>query len=113
MPIYEYRCNHCHCKFSQLLLKPAQAATMTCIYCEASQVTRLMSSFAIHRSTASRLADVDLRRSASDDFYADSRNIGLRARQQFQQRGLQPPAQFEEVVEKARSGKFLQETQDT
>ncbi len=110
MPIYEYRCKQCHRKFSQLVLNSTEATAVTCVYCEASTVTKLISTIAVHRSAASRLADVDLRQPASDDFYADHRNIGLRAQQQFQQRGLQPPAQFEEVVEKARSSKFLQET---
>jgi putative FmdB family regulatory protein len=109
MPIYEYRCNQCHSQFSQLVLNTTKVATTTCVYCAASDVTKLISTIAVHRSAAARLADVDQRHPASDDFYADRRNIGLRAQQQFQRRGIQPPAQFEEVVEKARSGKFLQE----
>ncbi len=109
MPIYEYRCKDCSRTFSQLILNTTQATVVTCAYCEGQQVTKLISNIAVHRSAAARLADVDLSRPASDDFYADSRNIGLRAKRQLQQHGLQPPAQFEEVVEKARSGKFLKE----
>jgi putative FmdB family regulatory protein len=110
MPIYEYRCNQCHRKFSQLVLEPASATSVTCSHCDSRRVTKLISTVAVHRSEASRLATLDRGSHRDDDFYKDRQNIGLWAKKQMQRRGIQPSSQFEEVVEKARSGKFLEES---
>lgn len=107
MPIYEYRCNQCQRKFSQLVLNTSGAAEVTCHYCDSRSVTKLISAVAVHRSEASRLAGLELGERRGDDFYKDRQNIGLWAKKQMQQRGIKPSSQFEEIVEKARSGQFL------
>ena len=109
MPIYEYRCNQCQRKFSQLILNSTDLAALACSYCECKNVTKLISAIAVHRSDAARLADIDLRRPQADTFYQDRRNVGLWAQKQMQQSGIRPSRQFEEVVEKARTGKFLED----
>jgi putative FmdB family regulatory protein len=45
MPIYEYRCTHCHQSFSLLQRVGASAADTSCPHC-GGQVSRLHSSFA-------------------------------------------------------------------
>ena len=107
MPIYEYRCKQCRKKFSQLHLSASETAIVVCSHCASEHVTKLISTIALHRSEASRLADLDLSRPQGDDFYCDRQNIGLRAKKQLQQQGIQPGAQFEEAIETARTGKFL------
>ena len=109
MPIYEYRCNRCQRKFSRLVRDTAGAAVVTCRHCDSRNVTRLISTVAVHRTEASRLAGFDLSQRRGDDFYKDRQNIGLWAKKQMQQRGIKPSSQFEEIVEKARTGKFLEE----
>ena len=72
-------------------------------------VAKLISTVAVHRTEASRLAGLDLGQRRGDDFYKDRQNVGLWAKKQMQQRGIKPSSQFEEIVEKARTGKFLEE----
>ena len=109
MPIYEYQCNGCQRKFSRLVLNTTGRAEVTCHHCDSHSVTKLISTVAVHRSDASRLAGLDLSKRRGDDFYKDRQNIGLWAKKQMQQRGIKPSSQFEEIVEKARTGKFLEE----
>ncbi|GIX48185.1 MAG: FmdB family transcriptional regulator [Candidatus Tectimicrobiota bacterium] len=109
MPIYEYRCLACGHITSQLVLKPAEAAQPVCKACASPQVQRLLSRFAYHRSEASRLAEFDTRATYGPDFYKDSRNVGLWAKKRAQELGVDLGPQFEETVEKARTGKILDE----
>jgi hypothetical protein len=69
-----------------------------------------MSGFAYHRSEASRLAAFDPSESRRPDYYKDSRNVGLWARKRAQQLGVDLGSRFEETVERARTGKILDQT---
>ncbi|RLC94716.1 MAG: hypothetical protein DRI39_01980 [Chloroflexi bacterium] len=46
MPIYEYRCNNCHCKVSLLVKGFAEAPQAACTRCGSKDLTRLFSTFA-------------------------------------------------------------------
>jgi hypothetical protein len=70
---------------------------------------RVMSRFAHHRSEASRLAAIDPSAPSGSDYYKDSRNVGLWAKKRAQELGVDLGSQFEETVEKARTGKILDE----
>ena len=107
MPIYEYRCDACGRVTSQLVLKPAEETPPACRACTSLYTRRVMSSFSYHRSEASRLAAFDPSASPGPDFYQDSRNVGLWAKKRAQNLGVDLGSQFEETVEKARTGKIL------
>jgi hypothetical protein len=66
-----------------------------------------MSRFAVHKTEGQRLAEFDPASPKDDAFYKDSRNIGLSAKKRLQQFGVDLGSSFEEKVEKARSGKIL------
>jgi hypothetical protein len=68
-----------------------------------------LSRFAYHRSDGDRLSEFDTSKSQGDDFYKDSRNIGLWAKKRARQMGADLGSDFEEVVDKARSGKILED----
>ena len=68
-----------------------------------------MSRFAYHRSEASRLAEFDPKARRDPEFYKDSRNVGLWAKKRARDMGVDLGSQFEETVEKARTGKILDE----
>jgi len=68
---------------------------------------RLLSSFAVVESEASRLANFDTSRPRDESFYRDSRNIGLWAKKRAREMGADLGPKFEETVEKARTGKLL------
>ena len=74
-----------------------------------ARTQRVLSGFAYHRSEASRLAAFDPSVSNHPDFYKDSRNVGLWAKKRAQDMGVDLGPSFDETVEKARSGKILDE----
>jgi hypothetical protein len=70
-------------------------------------LTRLLSRFACHQNEATRLQDFDASAPRDESFYKDSRNVGLWAKKRAKEMGVDLGSQFEETVEKARSGKIL------
>jgi putative FmdB family regulatory protein len=108
MPIYEYHCQACGKDQSLLFLSQREAAARPrCQYCGARRLTRLLSRFAYHQTEAARLNDFDTSTTRDESFYRDSRNVGLWAKKRAKELGTDLGPQFEETVEKARSGKIL------
>ena len=52
MPVYEYRCTQCRHKMSVLVRPPAEAVTPSCERCGEEKLSRLFSTFAVHRSSS-------------------------------------------------------------
>ena len=109
MPIYEYRCNQCRKEFSQLFLNPKEIGEVKCKFCNSSNLTKLLSSFFLHQTEASRLANFNTSKSKEEDFYKDSRNIGLWAKKRISELGVDLGPKMDEIVEKGRTGKILDE----
>jgi len=108
MPIYEYSCQACGKSQSILFLSQKDAATKPrCKYCGARRLKRLLSRVAYHQTEASRLNNLDTSAPHDESFYRDSRNVGLWAKKRAKQMGVDLGSQFEETVEKARSGKII------
>lgn len=107
MPIYEYQCDRCKKEFSYLFLHREDALEVTCKFCASPRVTRLLSSFRVHQTDESRLADLDTSKPRGDDFYRDSRNIGLWAKKRTRELGVDLGPKMDEIIEKGRSGKIL------
>lgn len=109
MPIFEYKCKACQRKFSLLLLKARDLYEENCPYCQAPDIVRLPSCFCVQQSEGSRMANLNLSRPRDSEFYKDNRNIGLWAKKRMSQLGVKPSTQMEEVIERARCGKILDE----
>lgn len=107
MPIYEYQCDRCKREFSYLFLKLKDSNKVTCKFCNSHQITRLLSSFRVHQTEESRLANVDTSRPRGGDFYKDSRNIGLWAKKRTRELGVDLGSKMDEIIEKGRTGKIL------
>ncbi len=108
MPIYEYRCNECNREFSELFLNAKQADKVRCKYCNGRSVSRLISSFSVHQTEESRLANFDASKRQGDDFYKDSRNVGLWAKKRMKELGVDGGPKIDEIVERGRTGKILE-----
>ena len=104
MPIYEYRCEACGRVTSQLVLKSADETPPACGACASLQTRRVMSRFC--RSAWSGARPASCRRWCPSP---GSRNVGLWAKKRAQDLGVDLGSQFEETVEKARTGKILDE----
>lgn len=109
MPIYEYRCNDCGKEFSLLILNSRESARVECAACGSPDISRLMSRFAFHQTEASRIDALDTGKPKDESFYKDSRNIGLSAKKRAKELGVDLGRGFEETVEKARTGKFMED----
>lgn len=108
MPIYEYHCEACGRDQSVLFLSIQEASSSPrCQYCSTRRLTRLLSRFAYHQTEGARLQEFDTSAPRNESFYKDSRNVGLWAKKRAKDLGVDLGSQFEETVEKARSGKIL------
>jgi putative FmdB family regulatory protein len=113
MPIYEFQCEDCRRVTSALILKPREESEILCEHCGSSRLRRILSRFAYHKTEAQRLKEFDTRAPRDDSFYKDSRNIGLWAKKRAQELGADLGPQFDEVVERARTGKILEDYGDS
>ncbi len=109
MPIYEYLCNQCKREFSQLFLNPRDVRRAQCKYCNSEDLTRLISSFSVHQTEESRLANIDTSKPQGEAYYKDSRNIGLWAKKRMKELGVDLGPKMDEIVERGRTGKILEE----
>lgn len=109
MPIYEYECKSCGIKFSQLIMKAGETSAVKCKGCGSADIIRLISRVVVMRAEKSRLADLDTSKPHDESYYHDSRNIGLWAKKRARELGADLGPQFEETLDKARSGKILDE----
>ena len=88
-------------------MNPRKTDEVTCKYCSSDHVTRLLSSFSVHQTEASRLSDFDTSKPQGEDFYKDSRNVGLWAKKRTKELGIDLGPKLDEIVEKGRTGKIL------
>jgi putative FmdB family regulatory protein len=109
MPLYEYRCKRCNKEFSELFLRMSDSRPIQCRFCGSKSVARLLSSFSYHQTEDSRLADFDTSKPRSEGFYKDSRNVGLWTKKRMKQLGVDLGPKMDEIVEKGRTGKILDE----
>ena len=109
MPIYEYECSQCQRMMSFLVLNISEKPDLKCKHCGSEDLNRLLSRFAYHRSEGDRMAEFDTSKPRGEEFYKDSRNVGLWAKKRAQELGADLGSDFDEVVDKARSGKILED----
>jgi len=109
MPIYEYRCNQCEREFSQLFLNSREIRKVKCKFCGSNDLKKLISSFSVHQTEESRLASFDTSKPKGDDFYRDSRNVGLWAKKRMKEVGVDLGPKMDEIVERGRTGKILED----
>lgn len=107
MPIYEYECRACSKQFTVLILKVSEEDGLACPECSGTELLKLISRCAYHMSEGGRLATYDEKKKHGLDFYKDSRNIGLHAQKMANKMGVDLGEQFQNTLERARSGKIL------
>jgi len=55
------------------------------------------------------LSNFDTSKPRGDDFYKDSRNIGLWAKKRMRESGIDLGSKMDEIAERGRTGKILDE----
>ncbi len=106
MPLYEYICRACGRKSTILVRKKDEESGLSCRHCGEGGLRRVLSRFAVHKTEASRLKELDAGQPADDSYYRDDRNIGMRAKKRMQELGVDLGDSFNEKLEKARTGKL-------
>ncbi len=109
MPLFEYECLACHAEFTEIVLPWEKDKVIVCPRCHGREVKKLVSSFSYHQSEQDRLSQIDTRAPRDESYYRDDRNIGLWAKKRAQELGVDLGTKFDEVVEKARTGKIFDE----
>ena len=107
MPIYEYQCESCKKVSSILILNEEEEKDARCAHCHSDQLVRVLSRFAIHKTEAQRMDELDTSTPRDDTYYNDNRNVGLWAKKRAKELGADLGSQFDETVERARTGKIL------
>ncbi|HSR13349.1 MAG TPA: zinc ribbon domain-containing protein [Thermodesulfobacteriota bacterium] len=107
MPIYEYECRGCGAISGFLVLRKEDEEKIACLRCGAKEMSKIISRVTYHRSEDDRLSEYDPGKKQGDEFYKDSRNIGLWAKKRAKELGADLGDKFDEIVENARTGKIL------
>jgi putative FmdB family regulatory protein len=103
MPLYEYECCSCRRQFQSLIMKKGEEKDLICPACGGKDLKKLISRVVYHVSEGARLQAYNPSTSQGDDFYRDSRNIGLNAKKRAQQLGVDLGTGFEDKLEKLRT----------
>ncbi len=113
MPIYEFHCNYCQQKITLLAKSINQPLSPTCPTCGSQDITRLISSFAYHKSETTRQEEAgEPPRFPSLDYYKDPRNIGRWAEKRLSELGIEMPSKAREMMEAAREGELPEPLKD-
>lgn len=109
MPIYDFRCGDCGKRTSLFIRTVSTPYAAVCGVCRSENVTRVVSTFAIHRTEADRMADFGAGEPGSE-YYSDPRNIGLSTKKRLQEMGATDMVpQLDEIIERGRSGDLLKD----
>ena len=107
MPLYEFRCRNCHATFSILVKSLAEPFTARCSACGSSDIVRVVSRFAYHKSTATIWEESgEPQFSPSPDYYKDPRNIGRWTEKKFREMGMEVPPEIKDDIHAARDGEL-------
>ena len=112
MPIYEFRCQECQQK-SSFLVRGSSPGALRCPACGSAHLTRIISSFAYHKSEQTRLEEAgEPPMSPTLDYYKDPRNIGRWAEKRTKELGVEMPSQVQEMIQAAREGEMPDAVKD-
>lgn len=112
MPVYEFRCNSCREKTSVLVKSMGGSLSPVCCICGSKELTRLISSFAYHKSISTIHEEFGEPDGAGPDYYKDPRNIGRWTEKKFESMGMEIPSQVQEMIEASRDGELPDSVKD-
>ena len=105
MPIYEYICHKCHKKVGIFMRPNAIQHDPACPVCGETGLRRILSSFAVVRSTATVHEESgESGPGMSSDYYKDPRNIGRRLEKRLQDANIAMPPEIGKSIAEAREG---------
>ncbi len=112
MPIYEFRCQSCGKKSTFFPRSVNQPLEPVCASCGGSDMKRIISSFAYHRSLQTIHEESGDPMNPGADYYKDPRNIGRWAEKKFEDMGQEMPDSLKQSIEAAREGQMPKGMED-
>jgi putative FmdB family regulatory protein len=104
MPIYEYRCGGCRKKVTILTLRVSEGVEPRCEHCGSTDLSRLMSRFALVRSEDRRLDDLSDPSSLSGLDESDPKSMARWMRKMGKELGEDGGEDFEQMVDEMEAG---------
>ena len=112
MPVYEFFCPECR-KKSSFLVKSTSSFEPKCSICGSTDVTRVISTFAYHKSLETIHEESgEPGMHTSPDYYKDPRNIGRWAEKKFKDMGMEMPSEVQRKIQAAREGELPESVKD-
>jgi putative FmdB family regulatory protein len=105
MPIYEYTCEKCGRLTSVFMKSMTSEVKAACKHCGSKKLSRALSRFAYHKSTARVLEEHGAEPKSLDE-YKDPRQIGRWVERKFDEYGMDLPDQAREMIDAARDGEM-------
>jgi putative FmdB family regulatory protein len=104
MPIYEFRCNQCKSRVSVFQRHIGSSPAAVCSKCGSSDLTRLISRFAVVRGEDAMLDSLD-----DDSLFAgvdenDPRSVAAWARKMSSKLGEDVDPEFDEMIDRMEAG---------
>lgn len=112
MPVYEFRCNSCQQKTSFLVKSISEPLSPVCPACGSKELTRLVSSFAYHKSMSTIHDEYGEPDRGGADYYKDPRNIGRWTEKRLKELGMEMPSQVGEMIQAAREGEMPEQVKE-
>ena len=109
MPIYEYRCHGCRRRVSVFFRSFDAVGEAACPECGSTQLTKLVSRFAVMKSEESRLEGLADPSSLSDLDENDPKSIARWARKMGQELGEDLGPEYEEMIDRMEAGEMPDE----
>ncbi|MCX6009096.1 MAG: hypothetical protein NTW48_03520 [Chloroflexi bacterium] len=113
MPIYEFFCPTCLKKSSFLVSSASSLFEPKCTICGNSDVRRIFSTFAYHKSIKTIHEESgEPGVFSSPDYYKDPRNIGRWVEKKFQDMNMELPSEIQQKIQAAREGELPEPVKD-
>jgi len=112
MPVYEFYCPECR-KKSSFLVRSLSSFEPKCSICGSPDVSRVISTFAYHKSLKTIHEESgEPSMFSGPDYYKDPRNIGRWAERKFQDMGMEMPSEIQQEIQAAREGELPESVKD-
>ncbi len=106
MPIYEYRCHGCRRRVSVFFRSFNSTQAPVCPRCGSTNLTKLVSRFAVMKSEESRLEDLADPSSLAGLDENDPKSIAKWARKMGQEMGEDLGPEYEEMIDRMEAGEM-------
>jgi putative FmdB family regulatory protein len=113
MPIYEYRCQSCHRRFSMLNRSFSEIKEPLCTHCGSAGGTRLISQVTVIQSEGDFTGDMPSWESMSDFDEDDPRSVARMLRRMKDDTGEDIGPEGEEMLARMDAGEMLSDMEGT